>query len=47
MVSPTLAANISAHRVFPEIRFVAADAEYSLVSVVKVLTKSNDVRKHL
>ena len=44
---PTLGSNISAHRVFPDIRFVAADAEYSLVPVVKVWTKSNDVRKQL
>ena len=40
-----MAVNISAHRVFPDIRFVAADAEYSLVSVKKVKTKSNDVLK--
>ena len=40
-----MGANISAHRVFPDIRFVAADAEYSVVLVVKVLPKSNDVPK--
>ena len=38
-----MGANISAHRVLPDIRFAAADAKYSLVSHVEVETKSNDV----
>ena len=44
---PTLGPNISAHRVFPDMRFVAVNSKYSLVSHIFELGIFNDAPKPL